>query len=180
MSVNKQVIKISDSVVVQLQTLNRPNGNVNSCVSPPQSAQFCLNYNRNVRALCEFPGNICKFQGIHKCLIFLKCGCESINQSINQSFKSVLPDNLNQNAHGYVATLSGQESNFDSVNVKQGLHRVIQIKLLIKSCMSCNRCQSAWINLSTLLHPPSHPLPLQIPSQLVSSIWLSSYHCSPK
>ena len=96
---------------------NRPsqaNGNVNSHVSPPQPAQICLNYNRNVRARCEFPGNICKFQRIHKCFVCLKYGCKSINH------KSVLPDKINQNAQGYVTTLSSQESNFDSVNVKQG------------------------------------------------------------
>ena len=39
-----------------------------------------------------------------------------VNRSVT---KSVLPDNINQNAQGYVTTLSGKESNFDSVNEKQ-------------------------------------------------------------
>ena len=37
---------------------NQANGNVNSYVSPAQPAQICLNYNRNVRAQCELPGNM--------------------------------------------------------------------------------------------------------------------------
>ena len=148
---SSQKLRLSSRTVTNRP--NQANGNVNSYVSPPQPAQICLNYNRNVRARCEFPGNICKFQRIHKCLVYFKYGCKSINH------KSMLPDNINQNAQGYVATLSGQESNFDSVNVKQRLTQRTQIKPLIKSCMRYNRCQShsAWKTLSTLLHPPPPP-----------------------
>ena len=124
---------------------NQGNGNVNSCVSHPQPAQICLNYNWNVRARCEFGGNICKFQCIHKCPVCLKYGCKSV------SHKSVLPDNINLNAQGYVTTLSGQESNFDSANMKQGSTQSNSDQALDKIL---HEVQSLSVRIDKLEHPP--------------------------
>ena len=108
-----------------------------------------MNYNRNVTVRCEFPGNICKFQRIHKCLVCLKYGCGLIN------YNSLLPDN-NQNAQGYVTTLSDQESNFDSVNVKQGSTQSNSDQSLDKIL---HEVQSLSVRMEKLEHPPPSPQP---------------------
>ena len=137
---------------------NQANGNVNSYVSPPQPAQICLNYNRNVRARCELPGNVCKFQHIHKCVVCLKYGCKSINH------KSVLRDN-NQNAQDYVTTLSGKKSNFDSVNVKQGSIQSNSDQALDKIL---HEVQSLSVCMEKLEHTPPSPHPPRPPSDCQS------------
>ena len=77
--------------------------------------------------------------------------------------KSVLPDN-NQNSQGYVTTLSAQESNFDSVNVKQGSTQSNSDQALDKIL---HEVQSLSVRMEKLEHlppSPSHPLAVQIPS----------------
>ena len=67
----------------------------------------------------------------------------------------MLPDN-NQNAQGYVTTLSGQESNFDTVNVKQGSTQSNSDQALDKIL---HEVQSLSVCMEKLEHPPPSPQP---------------------
>ena len=87
---------------------------------------------------------------MHKCLVCLKYGCKLINH------KSVLPDNIKQNAQGYVTTLSGQESNFDSFNVKQGSTQSNSDEALDKIL---HEVQSLSVRMEKLEDPPPSPQP---------------------
>ena len=71
----------------------------------------------------------------------------------------MLPDN-NQNAQGYVTPLSSQESNFDSVNVKQGSEQSNSDQALNKIL---HEVQSS-VRMERLEHPPPSPQPPPPPS----------------
>ena len=79
---------------------------------------------------------------------------------ISINHKSVLPDN-NQNAQGCVTTLSGQESNFDSVNVKQGSAQSNSDQALYKIL---HEVQSLSVRMEKLEHSPPSPQPPPPPS----------------